>query len=66
MTETPDSPGAGHIPVEEIAAFLERLVSPRKKKEIIAHLEGCPACRKLMAQVVLSELFAQDPNGDTD
>jgi Putative zinc-finger len=66
MTETPDRPGAGHIPLEEIAAFLERLVSPRKKKEIIAHLEECPACRTLVAQVILSKPFVQDPNGDSD
>jgi anti-sigma factor RsiW len=55
-----------HPSTEEIAAFVSGQSTANKKEMVIAHLARCPLCRRLVAQVALSQdAVADSPDRPT-
>ncbi len=52
---------AGHIPDDDIAAFLARRLSPQREEDVIAHLAECARCRTLITEFQRSQEFSSDP-----
>jgi hypothetical protein len=51
-----------HISSEDIAAFMDKNVLPKKRKAIALHLAYCERCRKIVSEVVLSQAAVTDPS----
>jgi anti-sigma factor RsiW len=49
-----------HPDTEEIAAFVSGRCTAKNRETVIAHLARCPLCRRLVAQVTLSQEAVAD------
>lgn len=51
-----------HISTEDAAALVDDRLSRQKKQKLLAHLEECWQCQRLVAQTALSMEIVWDPN----
>ena len=51
-----------HPSEEDIAAFVDGRILPRRRNAIILHLANCEKCRRVLSEVVFSYSFVKDPS----
>jgi len=54
-----------HVSAEDIAALLDRTISPQRRRQVVAHLADCVECRKAVADVAISQSVVNDPASPT-
>lgn len=53
---------ARHLANEEIAAFLAGNISYAEREQVLLHLADCDRCRKMVAEIVVSQAAVKDPD----
>ena len=51
----------GHVSAEDIAAFVDRTISPARNRKVVKHLADCAECRKAVGETAISQSFVNDP-----
>src|SRR5687767_12700642 len=55
----------GHLDENKLLDFTQGLLAVQETAEVEAHLDDCPACRSLVAELVKAESIAEAPEHDS-
>jgi anti-sigma factor RsiW len=50
-----------HVSAEDIAALVDRTISPQRCRQVVTHLADCVECRKAVGEIAISQSVVNDP-----
>jgi anti-sigma factor RsiW len=50
-----------HVSAEDMAALVDRTISPQRCRQVVTHLADCAECRKAVSEIVISQSVVNDP-----